>query len=329
MVANPSSGSRLYDERERMTSAATMYYMQGETMEAVAGRLGTSRSSVSRLLKEARAQGIVQITVTDQAQQSAEGSALREIFGVEAHVVPVRGTSSPMTRLNSVAKAAAQMISGWMSDGAVLGLAWGNTLTAVVPHLPPRPLSGAVVVQLNGTATASSTGLTDANHLLSRAAEAFSAEIQPFPTPAFFDYAETKQLLWRERAVRRIVELQHQADIAVFGVGVPGGEISSHLYVGDFLTQQDVRGLESERVVGDICTVFYREDGSWEDIAINARASGPSARDLAAVPRRVCVVAGRPKVRGTLGALRSGAITDLVVDDLTARALLERVRHGH
>lgn len=323
-----TSGGQDPDERARVTLAATMYYLQGETMEAVAGRLGTSRSSVSRMLKEARAQGIVQITVTDRAQHSPEGSALREIFGVEAHVVPVRVTSSPMARLDSVARAAAQLVSAWMTDGAVLGIAWGNTTSAVVPHLPSHPLRGAVVVQLNGTATASSTGLTDANQLLSRAAEAFNAEIQPFPTPAFFDYAETKQAMWRERAVRRIVELQQRADIAVFGVGVPGGEIPSHLYVGDFLTACDVRELKSQRVVGDICTVFYREDGSWEDIGINARASGPSALDLAAIPRRVCVVAGLAKVRGTLGALRSGAITDLVVDDLTARALLQRVRPG-
>ena len=54
-----------------------------------------------------------------------------------------------------------------------------------------------------------------------------------------------------------------------------------------------------------------------------ARTLTPS--DLARIPRRLCVVSGRHKVRGILGALRSGAVTDLVIDDLTAEDVLEHL----
>jgi hypothetical protein len=40
------------------------------------------------------------------------------------------------------------------------------------------------------------------------------------------------------------------------------------------------------------------------------------------VPRRVCVVAGDNKVVPLLAALRSGVVTDLVVDEQTATRLL-------
>ena len=39
----------------------------------------------------------------------------------------------------------------------------------------------------------------------------------------------------------------------------------------------------------------------------------------------MCVVSGRHKVRGIVGALRSGAVTDLVIDDLTAKEVLDHV----
>ncbi|HHW83876.1 MAG TPA: transcriptional regulator, partial [Actinomycetales bacterium] len=57
---------------------------------------------------------------------------------------------------------------------------------------------------------------------------------------------------------------------------------------------------------------------------VNRRASGPSPDELARIPRRLCVVAGSAKVAATLGALRAGAITHLVIDEPTALKVLER-----
>ena len=45
-----------YDD---MYDAALRYHVQGETMGAIARALGTSRSSVSRLLAKARDEGLV------------------------------------------------------------------------------------------------------------------------------------------------------------------------------------------------------------------------------------------------------------------------------
>ena len=77
-----------------------------------------------------------------------------------------------------------------------------------------------------------------------------------------------------------------------------------------------------EGVVGDVCTVLLRDDGTWSDINLNARATGPTPGRLARIPRRLCVVAGTGKARACLAALRARAATDLVVDEATARAVL-------
>jgi len=49
------------DREEAMLAASSMYYLQDIKMDAIASHLHMSRSSVSRLLKSARATGLVEI----------------------------------------------------------------------------------------------------------------------------------------------------------------------------------------------------------------------------------------------------------------------------
>lgn len=63
----------------------------------------------------------------------------------------------------------------------------------------------------------------------------------------------------------------------------------------------------------------------WLQYSANRRATGPTPAELQRVPRRICVVADPLRAPAVLGALRSGAITDLVIDDVTARATLARI----
>ncbi len=301
---------------------ATLYYVQEETMEAIAQRLGISRSTVSRQLKEARRRGIVRISVGGPTQADSVASAFLERFGVRAHVVSVRETATDAHRLGQVARVAARLISDWMDNGATLGLAWGTTTSTVVENLVPKPTRGATVVQMNGAVHATSAQVMYVSDLLGRACEAFEARPVFFPVPAFFDDPATKAALWRERSVRHVVDVQHACDIVVFGVGSWRGAMTSQVYAGGYLDTKDLAAVQAAGAVGDICTVFVRADGSYEDIALNARSSGPDLSRLAELPRRMCVAAGSARVPAVTGALRAGAVTDLVIDERTAAELL-------
>jgi len=95
--------------------------------------------------------------------------------------------------------------------------------------------------------------------------------------PAFFDFPETRQLLWRERSIARVLELQNRMDLAVFSIGAVDGRVPSHVYNAGYLEAGDIAALRTEGVVGDIATVFFRTDGSYGGITINDRASGPTS----------------------------------------------------
>ncbi len=312
----------MIEREESMRLAATMYYLQDEPMDAIARRLGTSRSTVSRLLKAARDGGMVQIAVRAETDAATGVAAqLMSTFGVRAHVVPVRARAPEVDRLDKVANVAARLLMDLFDDEMVLGVAWGTTVSAVARALGRKPTRGGTVVQLNGAANTVTSGVDYASTIVTAYGAAFDAEVRHFPVPAFFDFADTREAMWRERSVQRVLSVQRRADIALFGVGALGGQFPSHVYSAGYLDDGDLAALYAAGVVGDVCTVFLRQDGSYQDIAINRRATGPTPAELASIPRRLCVVAGEAKLRPLVAAMRAGVVTDLIIDEPTARRL--------
>ena len=80
----PASSARF--SVQQMVLASRLYYLDDLTQAEVARRLGTSRASVSRLLSEARRQGIVQIDITSPTPVDVDelASATSEALGLDA-----------------------------------------------------------------------------------------------------------------------------------------------------------------------------------------------------------------------------------------------------
>lgn len=205
--------------------------------------------------------------------------------------------------------------------GLVVGVAWGTTMSEVAAALPVRQVPGLTVVQLNGASDPLREG-PSAAEVLTRMGQVLGARTISFPVPAFFDQVATRQAMWSERSVKRVLAVARSARLAVFSVGSLGADVPSQVYAGGHLSRADMTVLRREEVVGDVCTVLLRADGTWGDIDLNARATGPTPVQLSRIPRRLCIVAGTGKARATLAALRARVATDLVIDDATARAVL-------
>jgi deoxyribonucleoside regulator len=303
-------------------TAAQLYYMQDLTMGAIATELATSRSSVSRLLSFARESGLVDIQIRSPFDRGLDlEQSILSRHRVVAHVVPMPESISDVDRLERVAMTAGRLLSRFIDSSMIVGVAWGSTIGAMSRHLVKRPTHNTQVVQMNGAGNFQTTGIDYASEILHRFGEAFSAPVQQFPVPAFFDDPLTRDALWRERSTKRLLELQSRMDLAVFGLGSPFAEVPSQVYIGGYLDSDDYASLSADGAVGDVATVFFREDGSSDGIALNARASGPSVARLRRVARRVCVVSGPQKLSSLRGALAAGLITDLVLDESLAAAL--------
>lgn len=315
------------DRYEDMYQAAARYYIQGETMESIAHQLRLSRSSISRLLKEARGSGLVRISLADHTgSQSPLAAKLASAFNVRVHLVQVRESANENQRFDQVARLAGRIFTEAVGDHQLIGVAWGVTVSHVARHLGRRPLVGSTIVQMNGGANQRSSGIPYIGEILQSIGDAFDSKVVLFPVPAFFDYAATKQAMWRERSVQNVLRLHAKLDLAIFGVGSLQGIVPSHVYSAGYMDSSDMQRLAADGVVGDVCTVLLREDGSYADIDYNSRATGLTPAELQNVPRRICVVADPSRVPAVVGALRAGTATDLVIDEGTARAIELRAR---
>jgi deoxyribonucleoside regulator len=303
---------------------ARLYYYEGLTTAVIAKELALSRPKVSRLLTFARQFGLVEIRILDPQSQPQElERAIQKRLGISAvKVVTVPSNSNEEEWLARVANFTANHLNGLIHPEMIIGIAWGTTLEAISRVLIPKRCSHVAIVQLNGSGNVAAINNFYISEIYSRFAHNFNGQAHLFPVPAFFDYPETKQAMWRERSIRHLHDLSSRADLLVYSIGASDSRIPSYVYVGAYLEPKDFKELRRERVVGDIATVFYRGDGSYENIPLNARASGPDLSLFKRTKHALCVVSGLAKAPGLKAALQGRLMSELIVDEPTAHAIL-------
>jgi DNA-binding transcriptional regulator LsrR (DeoR family) len=313
------------DKLESAIHVARMYYYQNLTTEAIAREMHVSRSTVSRLLSLAKEEGLVDIRIKDPSEHPRQLEKLiADRFNIrQVHVVPVPEIAGEAEWLERAALYAASYLNSIFDSDMILGIAWGTTTSALAKYLQHKTTHNSQIVQLNGAGNTQTTGIDYASEILMRISQNYGARAHLFPVPTFFDYAETKNALWKEGSIKRLLDLQQQADLLLYSIGTVNAGVPSHVYSGGYLEKRDYLELEKQNIAGDIATVFFREDGSFDRIPLNERSSGPGL-ELFRQKNGICIVSGLAKVRGLHAALKGGLMRELIVDEPTARRLVEK-----
>ncbi len=300
-------------DREQLVQASRLYYELGETQSAVADRLGVTRPQVSRLLKRARAEGIVEIRIIDAASaESPAGDELRVRFGLDAvHLAPTLAGPDDLTR-RIVGRLAAQVLRASVRDGEIIGIGDGASVSAVAEALEDAatPVAATIVPLAGGYW---STG--PEREPFRRIAEAFGAQPHGLMAPGLLDDAATKRSLEAHAGVRAVLDLWDRLNVALFGIGGRSWGVAS---VGEAVA----RHLDEGAAVGEVLIAPYDADGRFVAPELRERVLAFDARRLARVPTAIGVGAGESKVAPVLGALRAGIVRTLVTDVGTAEAIV-------
>ena len=112
------------------------------------------------------------------------------------------------------------------------------------------------------------------------------------------------------------------ADIAFLGIGTPEPQYSALVRAG-YITDEQSEELNRSGAEGMICGYFFDIDGTPIDSVLNRRVVSIDLERLKTIPQRVAVAAGERKAIALLGAIRSGYVNGLVVDESAARQLLQ------
>ncbi|MCE1968200.1 sugar-binding domain-containing protein, partial [Enterobacter hormaechei] len=73
--------------------------------------------------------------------------------------------------------------------------------------------------------------------------------------------------------------------------------------------------------VGVICGRFYDKEGHHITAEVDLRILGISLAQLRHIQRRIFLAAGEENFSATLGAIRGGYVSDLIIDEATANYL--------
>lgn len=298
---------------DTLVRVSRLYYEHGETQERVAKVLGVTRPQVSRLLKEARAKGVVEIRIIDADDGAAAvGAALCGRFGLgDVRLAPtLEGhESAGRHRLGAIA---AEVLRSVVRAGQVVGIGAGSSVSAIGEALepPPSPID-ATVVPLCGGFWLSAAGPEP----FRRVADSLGATARALLAPGLLESPATRDALWEDPGIRAIRDLWDRLDVAVFGIGGPAW---SEAAVGRELLDE----IEAGRAVGEVLIAPYALDGGFVAPGLRARTIAFDARSLPRVPITIGVAEGASKVAPILGALRAGLVKTLVTDVRTAEAVI-------
>jgi DNA-binding transcriptional regulator LsrR (DeoR family) len=307
-----------------LAKAARLYFLEDRSQDDVAAVLGTTRSNVSRMLKQARDLGIVQIRIQDPAGRDHElEQALRSRFGLaDVRVLEV----TPETDvLAGVGRLAMRWLDETLRDGQVVALSWGHTLQAMVRTADGLTRRNVEVVPLVGGLSALASGVTG-QELVRELSERIGARQRYLHAPALFGSAEALAMMVQEQAIADALNAAKRADVAVVGIGTPGIGSSAALIDALGLSPAQRADFVAGGPVGDVCARFYDLAGDEVRSVVSERVLAVTLDDLRAIPTVAGVAAGEEKAQAILGAVRGRIIDVLICDQEAARSVLRRGR---
>ncbi|HEY5821882.1 MAG TPA: sugar-binding domain-containing protein [Propionibacteriaceae bacterium] len=306
-------------------AAAKLYYDEDATQAEVAAQLHTSRATVSRLLSEARRQGIVRIQVIapDHQQTDDLAASLAQALGLtKVHIsaaipVPAAGKTVEDVMGSVLAPAVARALSEvGLLPGDVLLVSSGRTVYEVSRFDLPK-LDGVLVAPTVG-GTDQPEGWYQTNEISRRIAERIGGRATYLFAPAL-PGPELFETLQNDPAIQRVLHLWPNARCVLTGVGAPPLLRSQ---APQFVDTSSTALIEA---VGDICSRFYGQDGRPIRFPGGERLIALDLETLRTIPTVIAVAAGNDKVVPLIAAGRAGYFNQLVTDPQTAEQLLARL----
>ncbi len=307
-------------KQKLLVEIAKLYYTNNFSQLEISKKLGLSRTYISKLLSEARQQGIVEIKIHDPllAETGLE-SQLRLKYGLQKAIVISTSNADP-TLFSKLGIAAAKYLNLIVQDGDVIGTAWGKTLHAFSQNIVKRDDMKAVqVVQLCGGITKLDDNVY-AGEIPKNIAQALHGTHYLIPLPAVLDSVTAKNAVMTDKHILQVMALARKASIAIFTAGV--FDKSNSFVKAGYFSDAEIAQLKQAGAVSDICSHIIDSTGKLCSQQLEQRTVALSLAEIAAIPTRMCIAAGTNKQQCLAAALHATHPSILVTNQQTAQYLL-------
>ena len=304
-----------WEKQKRLAYAARRYYLEDQRQSDIAREMGISRPMVSRLLSEARALGVVEITVHDpESQARSLLDQLRRTRSIRDGVLVEGGSDDDATK-QALSQGAVELLE--RIGARRLGVGWGYLIGQLVTWLeqnPRRESAISDICPLVGNASIPARNY-QSNENVRLMAQQLGAAPHFLYLPALPESVEEKQLLCSTEVYRQICRQWEKMDTALVNIGdYPSSpDFASLVRYGNLLQQQ--------RACGRMLVYYFNEAGtviqSDQDFAIQIPL------DILRRCRNIIgVCSANTSAKALRGALNTGLLTHIVARADLAEGLL-------
>ena len=310
------------DELRLMARVTLMYYEWEMRQSEIADKLQLSQATVSRLLKNAKDEGIIRFSInlpngvyTDLEEQLIKKFKLRDVIVVDS----LENNESLIQR--DLGAAAAYYLESIIRPNEVIGISsWSATLLELVDSLHPiQRKQGVKVVQILG-GVGNPSAEAHATRLTSRMAQLIKGEAIYLPVAGVLASEAARDILLADEVTQNAIKLFDKVTIALVGIGAidPSPLLAQS---GNIFAPEEYKLLSEANAVGDILERFFDQNGKLVKTGLENRVISMSLDQLSQVNRAIGVAGGGRKFDAILGALRGKWINILVTDHFTAERL--------
>ncbi|MGR5175712.1 sugar-binding transcriptional regulator [Vibrio parahaemolyticus] len=290
-----------------LTEIAVAYYQDGATQEEISKKFGVSRAKIGRLLKQARDEGIVEITVKYHPVYSAKiEQRLIERFGVKRALIALDQPDEEAQRMQ-VGGLVSNYLAQTLKGGTVVTVGQGRNVSAVAHHMGViTPRDCKFVCGIGGIHPRG--GRFNADHICRQLAKKYGGTSETLYAPAYAENKAQKLAFMQNATVKQTLDLARKADMAVVGVG----DMSENSYMVDlgwFTTDEVVQSRLNQGVVGDFAGYdFFDIQGRAADTVMSDRVIGLGLEEFRMISEVIAIASENSKPMALLGALRTGVI---------------------
>ncbi|MTI94603.1 MAG: hypothetical protein FH749_03815 [Firmicutes bacterium] len=309
------------DDISLMVAVAQLCYQKGKTQEEIAEMLEISRPKVSRLLSQARENGIVEITVRNPiAQNTVIQQKLKQAFALQDAIVTPMAVDQQEVIVPQIARAAAEYIGENLPEQAILGMGRGHSIYEMANKLPADQTLQPTVIPLSGGLGEGDAGYP-ITEILTRTATALGGKSKYLYAPALVSGKQIRESVLAEPHSQEVVQLWDKMDWAVLGIGaIP---TLRRLEDPDFY-----RGLQAfvqevkEKPVADFCLWFVLQNGLIPTTSNQNGLIAATPEQISRARVRMAVAGGIGKARAIYAVLKTGLLNVLVTEERTAEEIL-------
>ncbi|AZO94280.1 sugar-binding domain-containing protein [Halocella sp. SP3-1] len=299
------------------------YYINELKQQEIAQKHDINRVQVSRYLSEAKEKGLIEINVINPLKNKNQylKEEIMEKFPVKKVLIAITYNQSREDILEALAKKAQEYINSTFLPADQVGIGWGTTLFQLAKNFKAdRLLNDIKFIPLVGGSHKFDKEF-QANNISFMIAEKLGAKSFPLMAPFYANNLKEYETIIKNSDVKKILDKWNELTKIIVGIG--SNFSKTPLMKLNVLNEKDLTKLLNFRQVGDILTHYFNLEGQFCELDIYNKLISCSPDNLSNVKEVIAVAGGLEKKESITGALKTGLIDTIILDNITADKIIK------